>query len=442
MASSKNVDGGPTEPIKDEPRGMRPRGGRMKTRTALWLARSILGLSLVLAVLTWLVHLKNGSVLAAGRAGTSAWDSHQWLLWSGTTLLLCAPGALIMARRPSNSIGWLLCTLGLLAGIAGFAGEYGPYAMFGAADSLPGGLLAMWLNNLLFVPFFGLMPLLFLLFPTGKAVSGGWRVVGLLTVATTAYLTVSIALGFDRLGTDSGPANPTYVPWLAAHVSWDGFMAALLLLLFLALGSLTSVGVRYEQAYGVERQQLKWFAYGAVILLLCLLGALPALASGLVVPILVGFGLFTTCIAIAILRYRLYDIDRLVNRTLVYSLLTLTLGLVYTGGVLLLRQLSSPLTGRSNLAVAGSTLATAALFQPARRAIQDSVDRRFNRRRYDAAKTIEAFSARLRDQLDLDTLTAELLAVVDRSVQPTQASLWLRPAARRVEQSKHQVDGT
>jgi hypothetical protein len=356
--------------------------------------------------------------------------------------LLCAPGALIITRRPSNSIGWLLCTLGLVAGIAGFAGEYGPYAMFAAAGPLPGGLLAMWLNNLLFVPFFGLMPLLFLLFPTGRAVSRGWRVVGWLTVATTAYLTVAIALGFDRLGTKNGPANPTYTPWVREHLSWDGLVVGALLLLFLALGALTSVGVRYEQAHGIERQQLKWFAYGSIILLLSLIGALPALASGLVAPILVGFGLFTTCIAIAILRYRLYDIDRLVNRTLVYSLLTLLLGLVYTGGVLLLRQLSSPLTGRSNLAVAGSTLATAALFQPARRGIQNSVDRRFNRHRYDAAKTIEAFSARLRDHLDLDTLTAELLAVVDQSVQPTRTSLWLRPTARKAQQSKQRLDTT
>jgi hypothetical protein len=388
----------------------------MKTRPAAWLAWSVLGLSLVVAVLTWVIHLKNGSTLPAGRASALAWDPHQWLLWSGTTLLMCAPGALILARRPSNSIGSLLCTLGLVAGIEGFAGEYGPYALFAAAGALPGGLLAMWLNNLLVVPFFGLMPLLFLLFPTGKAVSRGWRVVGLLTMATTAYLTVAIALGFDRLGTEYGPANPTYVPWVAEHLSWNGFIVALLLLLFLALGSLTSVGVRYEQAQGVERQQLKWFAYGAVILLLSLTGALPALAIGLVAPILVGIGLFTTCIAIAILRYRLYDIDRLVHRTLVYSLLTLLLGIVYTAGVLLLRQLSSPLTGRSNLAVAGSTLVTAALFQPARRGIQDIIDRHFNRRRYDAAKTIEAFSARLRDQLDLDMLTAELLTVVDRSV--------------------------
>jgi hypothetical protein len=143
----------------------------------------------------------------------------------------------------------------------------------------------------------------------------------------------------------------------------------------------------------------------------------------------VSISLIPIAIGIAVLRYRLYDIDRLINRTLVYGLLTVLLGAVYTAGVFGLGQLLNPVTGESALAVAGSTLAVAALFQPLRRRIQAVVDRRFNRRRYDAAKTIEAFSTRLRDQLDLDTLSTELLAIVDQTTEPTRASLWLRPSA-------------
>jgi hypothetical protein len=187
--------------------------------------------------------------------------------------------------------------------------------------------------------------------------------------------------------------------------------------------ALASVVLRFRRARGVERQQLKWFAYSAALFFVALnlpwIGFAP---SYFVAPLL------PVAIAVAILRYRLYDIDRLINRTLVYGLLTALLGLVYAGAVLLLGQVFGGIGAEPpSWAVAGATLAAAALFQPARRRIQDAVDRRFNRRRYDAARTVEAFSTRLRDEIDLDTLSAELLAVVQQTVQPTTASLWLRP---------------
>jgi hypothetical protein len=189
------------------------------------------------------------------------------------------------------------------------------------------------------------------------------------------------------------------------------------------LGALASVFVRFTRARGLERQQLKWFVYAAGLGFAVLV--LPTPIPGFLEWTLAPVGLS----AVAILRYRLYDIDRIINRTLVYGVLTAVLGLGYASAVLVLGQLFGGVTGDPpTWAIAGATLAVAALFQPARRRIQTAVDRRFNRRKYNTATTIQAFSTRLRDQIDLDTLTTELLAVVDQTMQPTQASLWLRPS--------------
>jgi hypothetical protein len=194
------------------------------------------------------------------------------------------------------------------------------------------------------------------------------------------------------------------------------------------------VVVRFRRARGEERQQLKWFtvAVAAELVLTPGLGAVaeqvaPVLGELVVFP--VSLSLIPIAIGIAVLKYRLYDIDRIINRTLVYGLLTVLLGAIYTAGVFGLGQLLNPVTGESALAVAASTLAVAALFQPARRRIQTTVDRRFNRRKYNAATTIQAFSTRLRDQVDLDTLATELLAVVDQTMEPTLVWVWLRPSS-------------
>jgi hypothetical protein len=204
-------------------------------------------------------------------------------------------------------------------------------------------------------------------------------------------------------------------------------------LLLMGLGTL-SVLARYRRARGRQRQQAKWLAYVAVPLLasfvLLLRWALIGLAGA--VYIAAAFWAIYLAIGIAVLRHHLYDIDRLINRTLVYGVLTVALALVYAGGVFMLGPLLNPAGGESALAVAASTLAVAALFQPLRRRVQTAVDRRFNRRRYNASKTVEAFSGRLRDHIDLDTLSTELLAVVDQTMQPTQASMWLRPAANQL----------
>jgi hypothetical protein len=204
--------------------------------------------------------------------------------------------------------------------------------------------------------------------------------------------------------------------------------------LFLAiLLSAVSLLLRFRRARGLQRQQLKWLAYGggflaAYILLDMVSQVPPGLVDALIEAL--TFGALYAGVGIAVLRYRLYDIDRLINRTLVYGLLTALLAGVYAGAVLVLGQVFGGVGGDPpSWAVAGATLAVAALFRPARRRIQAVVDRRFNRRKYDAARTVEAFSRRLRDELDLDALSAELLAVVDQTMQPRAASLWLRPSA-------------
>jgi hypothetical protein len=215
----------------------------------------------------------------------------------------------------------------------------------------------------------------------------------------------------------------------------DGALGAVLLgvLAGCTVASVVSVGLRFRRSHGVERQQLKWFTYAAALMLLANLVTMTVLPDGVASDVLFGLAIALVPIAagVAILRHRLYDIDRLINRTLVYAALSAVLGAVYAGAVLVLGLVGGVGGELPSWAVAGATLAVAALFQPARRRIQAVVDRRFNRRRYDAARTVEAFSARLRDEVDLGTLSAELLAGVEQTMEPTTVPLWLRPSAVR-----------
>jgi hypothetical protein len=343
-------------------------------------------------------------------------------------------GAVVVSRQPRNRVGWLCCAAGLLGGLAAFSGEYARYALGPHGGSLPGGLAMAWLNAWVGSFWAGLVLLfVLLLFPTGRLPSPRWRPVAwACAVCVTALCTVDAVMPGPLEA--SGQPNPLGIDSARAALEWVYGLATLCLVV-LALLCAGSVVVRFRQAGGVERQQLKWFVAGAGQL--ALLIALSLGLSGLwnrLVPLPVGdvvfgvsFALIPVTIGIAILRYRLYDIDRLIHRTLVYGLLTALLAAVYTGLVLSLGQLFGGIgTEPPSWAVAGATLAVAALFQPARQRIQRLVDRRFNRRRYDTTKTIEAFSARLRHHVDLDTLSAELLEVVDQTMEPTKASLWLR----------------
>jgi hypothetical protein len=344
-------------------------------------------------------------------------------------------GAVVVSRQPRNAVGWLCCAAGLFGAVAGFATEYAGYALGPQQGSLPGGVAMAWVTLWLGAFWVGLaFTFLPLLFPTGRLPSPRWRPVAwACAIGLTVFFTVNAVMP-GPMEVPGQPRNPLGIESAGATLEQIQALLDLYLALLVVLCA-ASVVARFRRAGGVERQQLKWFAYGVGQLALLLTSALvfpglwtrvPVVVSDLVFGI--SFAMIPVSIGIAILRYRLYDIDRLIHRTLVYGLLTALLAAVYAGLVLGLGQLFGRVgTEPPSWAIAGATLAVAALFQPARHRIQQAVDRRFNRRRYDAARTIEGYSVRLRDQVDLDTLTAELLAVVDQTVKPTKVSLWLRP---------------
>jgi hypothetical protein len=273
------------------------------------------------------------------------------------------------------------------------------------------------------------------LFPTGRLLSPRWRPVAVAAAVATVLIAVGGALEptLKLQNEDYTVDNPIGLRVVPDEEA--GLVGGVLfgVLAFCAVAALVSLVLRFRRSRGVERQQLKWFTYAAALAILFEVVPTPQL-EGEVHDVLFGltFAFIPVAAGTAILRYRLYDIDRLIHRTLVYGLLTALLGLAYAGVVLGLGQLFENDVTRypPSWLVAGATLAVAALFQPARRRIQAVVDRRFNRRRYNAAKTVEAFGLRLRDEVDLDALAAELLTVVDQTMQPTRTSLWLRQSAK------------
>jgi hypothetical protein len=345
-------------------------------------------------------------------------------------------GVVIALRRPANPIGWLFGATGLGFAVVEFAGEYAVYAVL-TNPGLPLGPEAAWLAEWLWPTTIGAIAVVFLLFPDGRLLSSQWRPMLWLAGIGSVTAAVGFALTPGRLTEFAVVHNPFGLEAAGAAPEVVGSVGMLGLgLALLAAGA--SLVLRFRRARGEQRQQLKWVAYAAGVGAIAevasvvsfgLLGSSPLL---LVVLAICGLVAIPVAAAVAILRYRLYAIDRLINRTLVYGLLTALLGGAYAIAVLVGGHLFGGVGDEPpSWAVAGATLAVAALFQPARRRIQGLVDRRFNRRRYDAARTVEAFSVRLRDHLDLDALTGELLAVVSQTVEPTTASLWLPPQQDR-----------
>jgi hypothetical protein len=399
-----------------------------------------------LAWSTWaasiaLVATGVGMLLAVhyGFPGVPAYD-----YWRETTILpavYATLGLIIATRRPRHPIGWLLIGCGLTGSMQLVTGQYA--ALAGAAD-LPSRLPALWASSQVQSAWVGLVLLLLLLFPTGRLPSPRWRPVAWSLVAGLCLTLFTQGLKPRTLSDFPEDTNPFGAPALEPVLGPLDVLAGALLIAGV-IGAFTSLVVRLRRSRGRERQQLKWFVYVALLgvvaifplgaLLALLIGQLPHGYGGVLGAVFQPWLLAPIALAItvaaAIVRHRLYDIDRVINRTLVYGLLTVLLGSVYAAGVLVLGRLLDPADGQSEPAVAASTLAVAALFQRARRRVQTAVDRRFNRARYDAARTVAAFSARLRDEIDLDTLSAELLTVVDRTVQPMQASLWLRPVSTK-----------
>jgi hypothetical protein len=348
---------------------------------------------------------------------------------------LISLGLLVAYRRPRNPVGWIIVGTGVTAATTDFVESYATYALYTNPGSLPGGEIMAWLSNWIFIPvLFAAPAMLFLLFPNGRLLSRRWRpVFWIVILSTCAALTTSI---FQPVLNDPpfvGVVNPLgFSPpqALLEPLTWVGWpmMAASFLVAALAMI------LRLRRSQGVERQQLKWLAAAAAVLPL-------ASVSGVVLYYL-GFDTIAGYLAVfaiipiflaagyAILRYRLYDIDIIINRALVYGSLTATLALVYLGGVATTQTLFRTLTGQgqvSQLAVVVSTLAIAALFNPLRRRIQASIDRLFYRKKYDAAKTLEAFSLRLREETNLDALGDGLVSLVRETMQPAHVTLWLRP---------------
>src|SRR5512132_1409242 len=367
------------------------------------------------------------------RLRQAGWTELAALPASGIPLAVAAVsavtvGAVLAGRRPAHPVGWLLVGLGLTAGAQSLTFSATRYGLVARPGSLPGVAYLAGLNNGLALAWISCAGFVLLLTPTGRLPSPRWRWWARVTAATAVILLVALVVA-------RGPLDPRYQV-LGGPFDLRGQGGVLLVVNQLALAATTlavvvgaaSLVVRFRRAHGVERQQLRWLASAAAVAVLGAAVALGGLAVGATAvvtwAISTCFAVLPLAIGAAILRYRLYDLDHIISRTLAYGLLTLLLGGGYVGVVLGLGQL---LGRNSSLVVAGATLAVAALFQPARRRIQAAVDRRFNRRRHDTAERIGAFGDRLHQQVDLDTLTRELLTVVDTTMEPTTVSLWLRP---------------
>ena len=353
-------------------------------------------------------------------------------------------GLLILRRQPRNTIGWLLQGIGLVWGLSGFADNYATYGLVTNPGSLPGADVVAAMNEGSWAPGIGLMgTFLILLFPNGHLPTPRWRPVAWLCGVTIVMVTITVALLPGQLEESPVPTldNPIALE-TAAPVLTVVLVAFLPLLPLCIIASAVGLVRRFRRSHGVEREQLKWLTgAGGIVAVLYLAmmvataltetvlftGETPWWVTALQTVGVWAFVLLPVAIGIAILRHRLYDIDLVINRALVYGSLTATLAVVYLGSVLLLQVALSPLTDQSDLAVAGSTLAVAALFGPARRRIQATVDRRFYRRRYDATLAVDAFAGRLRHQVDLDAVGTDLRTAVDETVQPLHVSLWVRP---------------
>jgi len=346
-------------------------------------------------------------------------------------------GAILVSRLPGNAIGWLLAAGGLSFALGEGATALGVNGLVAHPGSVPGAIWFAWLSEWIWAPAVGSVVGLALVYPSGQLVSPRWRPVAAAAIVLFASLSLGSALGPWTDGVVPVP-NPLAIngpipadsPVLAVLSDLLGLFAVTVPLL-----AVSSMVVRYRRVTGVERAQIRWFAAAAAVsvpafLVSTFLYQAPGTA-GVVGNIAgaiayVGFALLPVAIGIAILRYRLYEIDRLISRSIAYGAITAILAAVFVAVVLAVRAILGPVTGSSTIAIAGSTLLVAALFQPIRRRVQRIVDRRFNRSRYDAEGTLAAFAARLRDEVDLEALRSEILATVGAAVEPSSVSLWLR----------------
>ena len=405
----------------------------MSARAAAWSAWFICLLCVGLAVGSLLLGFLNGRTLGEIFAGEDI------VMIATLSVAFSAVGALIASHRPANPIGWIFCAAALFQGLSICGVEYATYALVTRPGSLPLGAEASWLGQWIWAPGLGLILVyLPLLFPDGRPPSRRWGLAGWLGGLSIGLISV---MSFVLLWSERGPALVRPEGPVEEGTSRVLFVvvefAAFPMLLLAGLGAVASLFVRFRGARGDERQQIKWFACACALTFgfVFVSQALNNAEDGMLEAVLAAVGLILVpsipvATGVAVLKYRLYDIDRLINRALVYGPLTAALALTYLGSVVALQYVLRALTGQeSQLAVVASTLAIAALFVPLRRQVQGFVDRRFYRGKYDAARTLAAFNARLRDETRLDALSENLVRVVTETMQPAHASLWLRPEA-------------
>src|SRR5829696_4486828 len=440
--------------------------GGMTHRTAAWLAWSLWAVCVVLIGLALLLDFLTSEVIPAGLPGQRPGPGFA-VLTGLLSLAYPTVGAFIASRLPTNPIGWIFCGMGVLYTAGRFTGAYADYALV-ENFAFPGGESVAWFSSCLWfaVPTLGVF--LILLFPDGRLPSRWWRLVAWAALFGAALAVIGTAFIPDYLIV-SHPyvQNPFPIVGVIGGglTTYELFGAwrflGMTLLLTSSLAALFSLFVRLHHTRGIESQQITWFLFAAVPLNVFLglieldliilnlsydfylrfdflfnngTSIFPSWEAFSGVQFVAVFALLSTPVFtyIAILKYRLYDIDVVINRTLVYGSLSTILVALYFGGIVVLQRVFVLLTGQqSTLAVVASTLLIAALFTPLRRRIQSFIDRRFYRRKYDARKTLEAFSAQLRDETDLGALSDNLVGIVRETMQPTHVSLWLRPDASR-----------
>jgi hypothetical protein len=405
----------------------------MRSRASSWIAWSLWALSVALTALSLLLLVLNLS-----HPDVYVYD--YWLENALSAVLYSTVGAIVASRRAENPVGWLFCLLGLAFSIGHSSSQYAIYTQLTQPDLLPAGQALAWISSWILPPIIGLQVFSFLLFPTGRLPSRRWMWLAWLAVASSIVGTISSAFSF---GTNAGLC-PVQNP-LGIEGFSNVYEAVLTFLTLLVVAAGFSPFTRLRRAGGVERQQIKWFAYAAAATLsgVVLASMIPnsvdtppwfewtgyalLIATTPAIPVSIG---------IAILRYRLYDIDLIINRILVYGALSVTLALLYFSGVTLTQITFRVITGQEQqpqLVIVASTLMIAVLFNPLRHRMQEFRDQRFYRRKYDAAKTLEQFSSKLRDETDLNALSGDILAVVRETMQPEHISLWLREPERKVE---------
>jgi hypothetical protein len=394
----------------------------MSRRATIWLAWSACAFSLTLTALSVLL------IVLLLRSEATIY--YFWLETSMVTIGYSTVGAIVASRLPESPIGWLFCAIAFIFGVDHFSAEYAAYALLEPTRSLPAGEVCAWLTSWVWVFGLGLIVFLDLLFPNGRLPSARWRWFARFTVIALLPAAILAALS-PGLITSSTLKNPLGIEGLPnATMPVQAFMYALIVV------GASSMLARLRHAGSVEQQQIKWFACATVVVISGVIlknvvyppvGVAWVWWVGLILTA-VGVASSPVAMGVAIFRYRLYEIDILINRTLVYGSLTATLVALYFVGIVVLQSLFVVLSGeKSTLAVVASTLVIAALFNPFRRRIQSVVDRRFYRRKYDARKTLESFSTRLRNETDLDAVSEDLVGVVRETMQPAHVSLWLRP---------------